>query len=274
LRWVRTGTLRQEHLMIVVGLVRRVVAEAVGTAMLVLFGAGSIMAALTLGGGELTYAGLGFVALAFAIVIAVVVYGLGPVSGAHINPAVTVALAVTGRFRWAEVVPYIVGQLLGAVAGGMLIVAAFGTGGIDLGAGGTSLALGVSPLQGVVAEAVATFLLMFALMATAVDTRAPAGWAGLIIGLSVAGAILFIGPLTGGSLNPARTFGPDFTLAVFHGTVAWSQVWVYWAGPLLGAVVAAVVYDFVTRAREAAAATTPQATARQDQTTVSPADQA
>lgn len=241
--------------MIVIGLARRVVAEAVGTAMLVLFGAGSVVAALMLGGGELTYAGLGFIALAFAIVIAVVVYGLGPVSGAHINPAVTVALAVTGRFRWSEVAPYIGGQLFGAAAGGMLIVAAFGTSGIDLGAGGTSLALGVSPLQGIIAEAIATFLLMFALMATAVDTRAPKGWAGLIIGLSVAGAILLAGPLTGGSLNPARTLGPDFALAIFGGSVEWSQMWVYWVGPLLGAVIAAALYDFVTRAREAAAAT-------------------
>lgn len=241
--------------MIVFGLARRVVAEAAGTAMLVLFGAGSVLAALTLGGGELTYAGLGFIALAFAIVIAVVIYGLGPVSGAHINPAVTVALAVTGRFRWVEVAPYIVGQLLGAMGGGMLIVAVFGIGGIDLGAGGTSLAPGVSSGQGIVAEAIATFLLMFALMATAVDSRAPAGWAGLIIGLSVAGAILLVGPLTGGSLNPARTFGPDFALAVFDGTVQWSQMWVYWVGPLVGAVIAAVMYDFVTRAREAAAAT-------------------
>lgn len=237
-----------------VGLCRRVAAEAVGTAMLVAFGAGSVIAALTLGDGQLTYAGLGFISLAFAIVIAVVVYGFLPVSGAHINPAVTVALALTGRFRWSDVVPYVVGQLIGGVAGGLLIVAAFGTGAADLGAGGTSLAAGVAPLQGMVAEGIATFLLMFAVMATAVDVRAPAGWAGLVIGLSVAAAILLVGPLTGGSLNPARTAGPDIAASIFGGNVAWSQLWLYWVGPLLGAVSAVVLYDFLAQTRKAAAA--------------------
>lgn len=240
--------------MIDVDLTRRLVAEAVGTALLVIFGAGSIIAALTMGGGDLTYAGLGFISLAFAIVIAVVVYGFLPVSGAHINPAVTLALALTGRFRWREVAPYVTSQLLGGAVGGLVIVAAFGTRAVDLGGGGTSLASGVSPLQGIVAEALATFLLMFAVMATAVDTRAPAGWAGLVIGLSVAAAILLIGPLTGGSLNPARTFGPDVAVSLFGGSVAWSQVWLYWVGPLVGAACAVGLYDVVALTRRAAAA--------------------
>jgi glycerol uptake facilitator protein len=239
--------------MITAGLARRVAAEAAGTAMLVLFGAGSIVAALTLGDGELTYAALGFISVSFAVVIAAVIYGFGPVSGAHINPAVTLALAATGRFRWREVAPYVAGQLAGGVGGGLMIVAVFGTRAVDLGAGGTTLAPGVSPLQGVLAEAVATFLLMFAVMATAVDTRAPAGWAGLVIGLSVAAAILLVGPVTGGSLNPARTFGPDLALSIFDGTVAWSELWVYWVGPLLGAGAAAVLYDLLAQPRAAAA---------------------
>jgi glycerol uptake facilitator protein len=240
--------------MIAIGLARRMAAEAVGTAMLVLFGAGSIVAAQVFGDGELTFAALGFISLAFAIVIAVVVYGFGPVSGAHINPAVTVALAVTGRFRWSEVGPYILSQLAGGATGGLMIVAAFGARAVDFGAGGTSLAQGVSPIQGIVAEAAATFLLMFAVMATAIDTRAPAGWAGFVIGLSVAGAILLIGPLTGGSLNPARTFGPDVALSIFGGSAAWSQMWLYWLGPVIGAIAAAGLYDFLTQTRRAAAA--------------------
>lgn len=224
---------------------RRLVAEAVGTAMLVLFGAGSVVAALTVGQGQLDYAGLGFISLAFGIVVALVIYGFGPVSGAHINPAVTFALAVTRRFPWVEVVPYMLAQLVGAGVGGLLIVAVFGQAGVDLGLGTTALAEGVSSGQGIVVEAIGTFLLMFTIMAVAVDSRAPVGWAGFLIGLAVAGAILLIGPQTGGSLNPARTFGPDLAAAIFGGDVLWGQLVLYWVGPLLGATAAALVYDFV-----------------------------
>lgn len=235
-------------------LVRRSLAELVGTALLVLIGPGSVVAALTLGGGTLDYAGLGFIALAFGIVVAVVVYGFGPVSGAHINPAVTLSLAVTRRFPWAEVVPYLIAQLLGATVGAALLVAAFGTDAVDLGLGATWLADGVSYWQGMVAEALGTFVLLFAIMALAVDARAPLGWAGLMIGLAVAGAILLIGPLTGGSLNPARTFGPYLTATIFGGDVTWSQFALYVVGPVVGAAIAVLVYDLVAQTRLAAAA--------------------
>ena len=123
-------------------LVRRLIAEAVGTGLLVLVGAGSVVAALTVGRGQLAYAGLGFISLAFGIIIAVVVYAFGPVSGAHINPGVTISLALTRRFPWAEVGPYILAQLVGAFAGALLIVAAFGGAAVDLGIGSTALAPG------------------------------------------------------------------------------------------------------------------------------------
>jgi glycerol uptake facilitator protein len=100
---------------------RRLVAEAVGTAMLVLFGAGSMIAALTAGDGSLDYAGLKFVSLTFGIVVALVIYGFGPVSGAHINPAVTLALGLTRRFAWREVAPCMVAQLVGATFGAALV---------------------------------------------------------------------------------------------------------------------------------------------------------
>lgn len=230
---------------------RRLVAEATGTAMLVLVGAGSVVAALRLGKGQLTYSGLGFIALAFAIVVAVVIYGFGPVSGAHINPAVTFSLAVTRRFPWREVVPYVAAQLAGAFVGGLLIVATFGTAAVDLGMGATTLGQDVPYWQGIVAEAVATFLLLFAVMALAVDSRAPLGWAGLMIGLTVAAEILLVAPLTGGSVNPARTFGPYLALTVFGGTAQWAQFPVYVVGPLLGGVAAVLFYDFVAQTREA-----------------------
>jgi glycerol uptake facilitator protein len=227
---------------------RRLVAEAIGTALLVLFGAGSVVAALTLGGGELDFAGLGMIALAFGLVIAVVIYAFGTTSGAHINPAVTVSLAATGRFPWREVTPYVVAQLVGAFGGGLLIVAAFGTDAVDLGgAGSTNLADGVSYGSGIVAEALATFLLVATIMALAVDRRAPGGWAGLMIGLSVTCAIIVMGPFTGASLNPARTFGPYLTTSVFGGDTTWSEFPLYVIGPLIGGVVAALTYDRVAR---------------------------
>ncbi|MGH3949984.1 MAG: MIP/aquaporin family protein [Pseudonocardiaceae bacterium] len=238
-------------------LAQRLIAELIGTAILVLFGAGSVVAALTMGGGELTYAGLGFIALAFAIAIAVAIYGFLTVSGAHINPAVTFALAVTRRFPWIEVIPYMVAQLIGGAVGALLIVAAFGTGAADLGGvGGTSLGDGVSYGAGIVAEAIGTFILVFAVMALAVDSRTPKGWAGLMIGLAVACAILVIGPLTGGSLNPARTFGPYLAATLFGGDVAWAQFALYWIGPLVGGAIAAVVYDLVAKPRMAQARVT------------------
>ncbi len=227
---------------------RRLVAEAIGTALLVLFGAGSVVAALTLGGGELDFAGLGMIALSFGLVIAVVIYAFGTTSGAHINPAVTFSLAVTGRFPWREVTPYVVAQLVGAFGGGLLIVAAFGTDAADLGgAGSTNLADGVSYGSGIVAEALATFLLVVTIMALAVDRRAPGGWAGLMIGLSVTCAIIVMGPFTGASLNPARTFGPYLTTSVFGGDTTWSEFPLYVIGPLIGGAAAALIYDRVAR---------------------------
>ncbi len=224
---------------------RRLVAEAVGTAMLVLFGTGSVIAALTVGEGTLDYAALGFISLVFAIVVALVIYGFGPISGAHINPAVTMALALTRRFPWREVGPYVAVQLVGAAVGSLLVVAVFGTGAADLGLGMTSVAEGVSTGQAVVAEALGTFLLMFTIMAVAVDSRAPLGWAGFLIGLAVLGGILLIAPQTGGSLNPARSFGPDLVSSLFDGDTQWADLVVYVVGPLAGATVAAFLYDYV-----------------------------
>ena len=214
-----------------------------------LFGAGSVVAALTLGGGDLDYAGLGMVAITFALAIAVAIYAFGNTSGAHINPAVTVSLAAVGRFPWSEVPAYIGAQLVGALVGAALIVAAFGGDAVDLGVGQTSIADGTDYIQAIVAEALGTFLLLTAIMALAVDRRAPGGWAGLMIGLSVAAAILLIGPITGGSLNPARTFGPLVVSTIGGGDTFWGDLPAYVIGPLIGGLVAAVSYDAVARPR-------------------------
>jgi glycerol uptake facilitator protein len=229
---------------------RRLVAEFIGTALLVLFGPGSVVAALRLGDGSLDYGGLGFIALAFGLVVAVVIYGFGAVSGAHINPAVTFMLVVTRRFPLVEFAPYVVAQLLGAAAGGLLVVAIFSTAAVDLGGvGATVLGDDVSYLSGVVAEALGTFILVFAIMAVAVDDRAPKQLAGLMIGLAVALAILVVGPLTGASLNPARTFGPYVASAMFGGAPPWEDFSLYWVGPFVGAAAAALLYDLVAQPR-------------------------
>jgi glycerol uptake facilitator protein len=228
---------------------RRLLAEALGTALLVLFGAGSAVAAVRTGAGPHDYAATGVVALAFGLVVMVAIHAFGPTSGAHINPAVTIALASRRRFPAGEVVPYVAAQIVGAFAGALLIVAIFGTGAADAGTGGTSLAGDVSWLQGVVGEAAGTFLLVTAIFAVAVDARAPAGWAGLIIGLAVTCAILLLAPLTGGSLNPARTLGPLLTTALWDGKAAWDDLSVYLVGPIAGGVLAAWTYELVAHDR-------------------------
>ena len=165
-------------------LVRRCAAELVGTALLIIFGPGSVVAALRLGDGTLDYAGLGMIALSFGLVIAIVIYAFGSTSGAHINPAVTVVLAATGRFPWRDAGPYVLAQMVGSVLGGLLIVAAFGSEAVDFGnVGGVAFGEGVGYPQAITVEALGTFLLVLTIMALAVDRRAPAGWAGWMIGL-------------------------------------------------------------------------------------------
>lgn len=246
-----------------VTLVRRLTAEALGTALLIVFGPGSVVAALSVGGGELDYAGLGMISLSFGLVVAVVIYAFGTTSGAHINPAVTIALAATGRFPWRDTGPYVVAQLLGAAGGALLVLAAFGTASVDVSnAGAVAFGDGVGYPQAVLVEAIATFLLVLTIFAMAVDTRAPAGFAGLMIGLSVTCLILVFGPLTGAAVNPARAFGPFVGAALGGGDVPWSQLPAYVVGSLIGALAAAFSYDAIARPRNHdAPSAEPQGTA-------------
>src|SRR4051794_12658231 len=242
-------------------LARRLFAEAAGTGILVLFGAGSVIAALTVGSGKVDYAALGMTSIVFGLALALAIYAFGETSGAHINPAVTISLAAVGRFPWSDVPAYIGAQIVGATAGAGLIVGAFGGHAVDLGTGATVIADGTSYLQAIVAETIATYLLLTAIMALAVDKRAPAGWAGFMIGLALTAAILLIGPLTGGSLNPARTIGPLLVNTVGGGDTNWGDLPVYLIGPLAGGLVAAVSYDYIARPRLFDAPQPPQGTA-------------
>ena len=232
-------------------LFRRCAAEMIGTALLIIFGPGSVVAALTVG-KAVDYAALGVISLSFGLVVAIVIYAFGSTSGAHINPAVTVSLAVTGRFPWREVGPYVLAQLVGSVLGGVLIVGTFGQVAVDRGnVGGVAFAPGVSYAQAILVEALATYLLVLAIMGTAVDRRAPVGWAGLIIGLSVTCLIMVFGPLTGAAVNPARAFGPNAVASLFGGSVAWVQYPAYVVGSMLGGIAAALSYDLIARPKDA-----------------------
>jgi glycerol uptake facilitator protein len=144
------------------------------------------------------------------------------------------------------------------VLGGLLVVAAFGTASVDVSnVGAVTFGEGVGYPRAILVEALGTFLLMLAIMGLAVDKRAPAGWAGLMIGLSVTCVVVVLGPLTGAAINPARAFGPYAASALVGGDVPWSQWPAYIVGPALGALVAAITYDLLARPREVEAVAEP-----------------
>lgn len=231
---------------------RKGLAEALGTAFLTMIGAGTVTATNTLVGKHLAEADLGVIALGFGFAIAVSIYSLGRISGAHLNPAVTLAMLATRRIDLGLASIYVVTQLIGAVAGALGIIAIFGTGAAtQTSLGVTSFAATTPAIQAAGAEAICTFVFVFVIAAMAVDPRAPTGWAGLVIGLTLAAIIMFAGPITGASLNPARSLGPVLVQALFGGKVDWSQYWVYVVGPIVGAVAGVFAYDFIGQPRRA-----------------------
>jgi len=239
---------------------KRSIAEVVGTFMLVYFGAGSAAITLMIANGSSppnpfnigigSLGGLGdwfAIGMAFAIAIAASIYALGRISGAHLNPAVTIALWATKRFPTGDVVPYILAQLVGASLASFLFAASVGMDAVTIGGlGATAPFPGIGYWQAVLAEAIGTFLLMLTIMGVAVDERAPPGFAGLIIGLAVGGIITTTGNIAGSSLNPARTFGPYLGDYVLAGNNLWQFFPIYIIGPIVGAVIAAFLYDYLS----------------------------
>lgn len=209
----------------------RLLAEFLGVFFLCLFGIGAIM-----NGADLTG-----VALAHGLAIFVAICAFAHISGAHFNPAVTVALAATKRIAPIDALAYVIAQLVGAVAAAAILKSAFGTlGGVP------GLGDGVSVSTGILVEAVATFILMVVIMGVAVDPRGTFSIiAGLPIGMAIVGDIFFAGPATGAAMNPARWFGP----AVVAGDLA--SALVYIVGPIVGAMVAVFVYDIVMKPSKA-----------------------
>jgi glycerol uptake facilitator protein len=234
---------------------QRAVAEVFGTAALVLVGPGSVIATLTLAGNAVpavTEADLLAISFAFGFIITALVYAIGKVSGCHINPAVTFALAVTQRMPWREVPLYRISQYIGAVIGAFAIWGVFGSNAVTFGMGQTHFAADASTtyyLQAALAEALGTGLLLFAILGI-VDSRSPGQLAGIVIGGAVVGIILIFGPVTGASLNPARAFGPELVQAIAGGATFWTQyVPVYLIPGLVGAAGAAFLYDFLANPR-------------------------
>jgi MIP family channel proteins len=217
----------------VIGL-RREAAEFVGTFLLVFAGPGAVVINEVSGGG-VTSLGIG---LCFGLAVMAAIYSVGHLSGAHINPAVTVAFALTRHFPWSSVPSYILAQLAGASVASATLLALFG----NIAGLGSTVPSG-SPLQAVGLELVLTLFLMFVVSAVATDVRAVGQAAAIAIGGYVALAATFAGPIAGASMNPARSFGPA---ALLSGT--WTSHWAYWAGPLAGAVLGALLYRYLRAA--------------------------
>jgi MIP family channel proteins len=190
--------------------------------------------------------GLAGIALASGLAYAIAVTATTASSGGHINPAVTVGLWSVGRIGWKQAGLYVVAQLLGAVVAAVALKGLFPIAAVQIAQLGTPrLATDTSFTQGVLVEAILTFFLAFAVMATVVDAAAPKG-AGWAVGLAAAMGILAGGGITGGALNPARAFGPALV------SNAWLSQLVYWIGPILGAVAAMQVYERLLLKRDAA----------------------
>jgi MIP family channel proteins len=209
---------------------RRAAAEFVGTFALVFIGVGAA-AVDAWTGGAVGHVGI---SLAFALVVLGVIYAIGHLSGAHINPAVTVAFWLSRRFPGREVPGYVAAQCTGAVLASLLLGWLVGDA-VSAGATVPSLSTG----RALAVEGVLSFLLMFIIMAVATDERVAGGWAGLVVGLTVGFDALMGGPLTGASMNPARSLGPALAGGV------WTAHWIYWLAPVGGTVLGALGYEFL-----------------------------
>jgi aquaporin Z len=224
-------------------------AEFLGTFWLVFGGCGSAVLAC-----NFPDAGIGFVgvALAFGLTLLTMAYTIGPISGCHINPAVSVGLWAAGRFPAGKLAPYIIAQVLGGIAaGGVLYIIASGAPGFDLANGFASNGYGehspggYSLTAAIVVEIVTTMFFVLVILA-ATEKRVPAGFAPVAIGLALTLVHLISVPVTNTSVNPARSTG----VAVYVGDWAMSQLWVFWVTPLIGAILAVVAYKAISTKQE------------------------
>ena len=221
---------------------RAYLAEAIATYGLVFFGPLSVILAISSFGEGLTTQSVLFIALAHGGAIALMIYAFGHVSGAHINPAVTIPMMITKKIGITDGIGYIASQLVGAVAAAATLKVILP----ELGAkvnfgtqGGPSDLLNNSISSGFAVEAILTFFLVLVIFMTAVHKKASSGWHGFTIGGMIFLIHLIAVPLTGASVNPARTFGP----ALISGF--WEFHWMYWAAPILGGIIAGLIMNYV-----------------------------
>jgi aquaporin Z len=227
---------------------KKLAAEFIGTFWLVLGGCGSaVLAGVFLKDGIDVGIGLVGISLAFGLTVLTMAYAIGHISGCHLNPAVTLGLWAGGRHPASEVLPYIVAQVLGATAGAfVLLMIASGQPGYEVASGlgangfGAHSPGGYSMASGFLAEVVMTLLFLVIILG-ATDRRAPAGFAPVAIGLGLTLIHLITIPVTGTSVNPARSTGP----AVFVGDWAVGQLWLFWVAPILGALIAGYLYRWL-----------------------------
>jgi MIP family channel proteins len=211
---------------------RNLIAEAIGTFIMVFIGTGAVVVN-QISQNAVTHLG---VSIVFGAVVAALIYTLGHISGAHFNPAVTIAFWQSGFFPGRQVIPYILAQCIGAIGASTVLRGTFGLV-ANLGA---TLPRQNNWLQALVLEAVLTFILMFVIFGSGLDRRAPIGFAGMAIGLTVAVEAAVMGPITGASMNPARSLAPALVAGL------WQHHWVYWVAPIAGALLAGWVYRWLS----------------------------
>ena len=224
---------------------KKLVAEFIGTLWLVLGGCGSAVLAAAFPDLGIGFAG---VALAFGLTVVTMAYAIGHVSGCHLNPAVSIGLWIGGRFDKKELIPYIIAQVLGGIAGaGILYLIASGKDGFSLTGGfaangyGEHSPDGYSMLAALVTEIVMTFMFLIVILG-ATHSKAPKGFAGLAIGLSLTLIHLISIPVTNTSVNPARSTSQ----AIFVGDWAMGQLWLFWVAPIAGAILAGLIYKYLS----------------------------
>lgn len=214
----------------VVSILQKFIAEVIGTYFVVFAGCGAV--AVNKIYGSVTFPGI---AVTWGLIVMVMVYAVGHISGAHFNPAVTITFAIFRHFPFAQVPIYIVAQLLGSISASGTLCLLFDVKNEDY----FGTVPGGSNAQSLVIEIIITFLLMFVISGVATDNRAIGELAGIAIGMTILLNVLVAGPVTGASMNPARSIGPALIMHIYKG------LWVYIIGPIIGAIAGAFAYNFI-----------------------------